>query len=121
MRNRVVRSLIAATLMSMTALGPSVLGQNRNGSHGPDEVQVGPRPFYLVEGMDAGPLNASCSVPWTGPGQKPEPKCCTIDAFKDAGVDPKTEGKWPLGALRTKRRGRLDTTPPLNAEGDTRR
>ena len=23
------------------------------------------------------PLNAKCSVPWTGPGQNPAPQCCT--------------------------------------------
>src|SRR5262245_12149088 len=32
------------------------------------------------------PLRASCSVPWTGRGQNPEPKCCTwnltLDEFK---------------------------------------
>ncbi|MEZ5653724.1 MAG: glycerophosphodiester phosphodiesterase family protein [Burkholderiaceae bacterium] len=25
------------------------------------------------------PLNAQCSVPWTGPNQSPAPKCCTSD------------------------------------------
>lgn len=25
------------------------------------------------------PLNQKCSVPWTGPGQDPAPKCCTSD------------------------------------------
>jgi glycerophosphoryl diester phosphodiesterase len=27
----------------------------------------------------ATPLNERCSVPWTGPGQDPAPKCCTSD------------------------------------------
>src|SRR5262245_5930 len=159
MRIRVVRGLVAATLISMIAwVLSAALAHNPAGSHRPEEAQVGPRPFYLVQGMDEGPLktqllkcengpfvrtdfsiahrgapllipehtkesfeasvrmgagivecdvtftkdrelvcrhaecdlhtttnivatplNASCSVPWTGPGQKPAPKCCTSD------------------------------------------
>jgi glycerophosphoryl diester phosphodiesterase len=29
------------------------------------------------------PLNAKCSVPWTGPNQSPSPKCCTWNLTKD--------------------------------------
>ena len=31
----------------------------------------------------ATPLNNQCTVPWTGPGQDPKPKCCTSDLTLD--------------------------------------
>ena len=42
-------------------------------------------------------LNAKCTVPWTGPGQNPAPKCCTsdltLDEFKS--LKPKMDASNP--------------------------
>jgi glycerophosphoryl diester phosphodiesterase len=35
--------------------------------------------LHTTTNIVATSLNAKCTVPWTGPGQDPEPKCCTSD------------------------------------------
>jgi glycerophosphoryl diester phosphodiesterase len=35
--------------------------------------------LHTTTNIVATPLNNSCSVPWSGPGQSPAPKCCTSD------------------------------------------
>ena len=35
--------------------------------------------LHTTTNIAATPLNAKCSVPWTGPGQSPAPKCCASD------------------------------------------
>lgn len=35
--------------------------------------------LHTTTNIVATPLNAKCTVPWTGPGQSPAPKCCTSD------------------------------------------
>jgi glycerophosphoryl diester phosphodiesterase len=35
--------------------------------------------LHTTTNIVATPLNAKCSVPWTGPGQSPAPQCCTSD------------------------------------------
>jgi len=150
-------TLVFVSVAYTQDLEVDALGKSRNPKNDPG-VQVGPRPFYLVQGMDNGPLkdkllscsegpfyrtdfsighrgaalefpehtkeayeagarmgagivecdvtftkdgelvcrhdecdlhtttnivatalNQQCTVPWTGPGQNPAPKCCTSD------------------------------------------
>ena len=147
-----------ALVMATMAVFASAVHADRGGRLSSDTVQLGPRPFYLVQGMDEGKLkdrlmqcesgpfyrtdfsighrgaalqfpehsdvsyragarmgagivecdvtftkdgelvcrhsecdlhsttnivatelNNKCTVPWTGPGQNPAPKCCTSD------------------------------------------
>jgi glycerophosphoryl diester phosphodiesterase len=35
--------------------------------------------LHTTTNIVATPLNAKCTVPWTGPGQSPAPQCCTSD------------------------------------------
>ena len=35
--------------------------------------------LHTTTDIVATPLNAQCTVPWSGPGQNPAPKCCTSD------------------------------------------
>jgi glycerophosphoryl diester phosphodiesterase len=35
--------------------------------------------LHTTTNIVATPLNAKCTVPWTGPGQTPAPQCCTSD------------------------------------------
>lgn len=155
-------TLAMALAMATTALFVSAAHADRGGRFSKDTVQLGPRPFYLVQGMDEGKLkdrlmqcengpfyrtdfsiahrggallfpehsdtayrggarmgagivecdvtftqdgelvcrhsecdlhtttnivatdlNKQCTVPWTGPGQNPAPKCCTSDLTLD--------------------------------------
>lgn len=175
MRKTVTLAMVLA--MAATAgVVPMAQADRDHGHDKPDSVQLGPRPFYLVQGMDEGELkdrlmqcengpfyrtdfsighrgaamqfpehsdasyraaarmgagivecdvtftrdgelvcrhsecdlqtttnivatdlNGKCTVPWSGPGQDPKPKCCTsdltLDEFKS--LKPKMDASNP--------------------------
>jgi glycerophosphoryl diester phosphodiesterase len=53
--------------------------------------------LHTTTNIVATELNAKCTVPWTGPGQNPAPKCCTsdltLDEFKS--LKPKMDASNP--------------------------
>lgn len=56
--------------------------------------------LHTTTNIVATELNAKCTVPWTGPGQSPAPKCCTSDLtlteFKS--LQPKMDAANPAAA-----------------------
>jgi glycerophosphoryl diester phosphodiesterase len=190
MRNRLISFLCAAAVVALAVVGKTSYAHDGRdddrddgrGDRGGQQIQLGPRPFYLVDGMDAGPLkaklseckagpfyrtdfsigprgaalqfpehtkeaydagarmgagivecdttftkdgdlvcrhsdcdlhtttnivntplNAKCSVPWTGPGQTPAPQCCT----------------WNLSLSEFKSlRGKMDASDPSAATAE---
>jgi glycerophosphoryl diester phosphodiesterase len=64
MRNFIRTSIIAASLAVMAAASPCLLASSGDhaepqGKKNNHAIQLGPRPFYLVQGMDASPLKES--------------------------------------------------------------
>jgi glycerophosphoryl diester phosphodiesterase len=69
MRNRLT-SFALATAIAVLALGSSVLAHDGRDDDGRDcdqSIQLGPRPFYLVDGMDSGWLKSKLSQCKAGP------------------------------------------------------
>lgn len=70
MRNRLTSFALATTIGVLT-LGSSVVlahdGRDDDGKDGDQSVQLGPRPFYLVDGMDSGWLKSKLSQCKAGP------------------------------------------------------
>jgi glycerophosphoryl diester phosphodiesterase len=66
MQARSIRFLVAA----LVAAAPMAFAGDRGGHGGHDEdqtIQLGPRPYYLVDGMDAGPLKDALTQCKEGP------------------------------------------------------
>jgi len=72
MQNRLT-SFAFATAIAVLALGSSVRahegrdGRDDDGKDGDQSIQLGPRPFYLVDGMDSGWLKSKLSQCKAGP------------------------------------------------------
>ena len=60
-----------AALAAVALAAPVAAGDDRDGDggghHGSARVQLGPRPYYLVDGMDEGTLKDRCGSARTGP------------------------------------------------------
>jgi hypothetical protein len=71
MRNRLVSFECAAAMAALVVAGATSrarAGQDDDREdRGGQQIQLGPRPFYLVDGMDAGPLKAKLSQCKAGP------------------------------------------------------
>lgn len=66
-------SLVWVAVLSLSPAAPALAGDDffpEGHEHGSSRVQLGPRPFYLVEGMDAGPLKNRLRQCQDGPFRK---------------------------------------------------
>lgn len=67
MRNRPIPVLLAVGFLFLAAVATRADDGRDEGTEGNQSIQLGPRPFYLVDGMDAGPLKDKLSECQAGP------------------------------------------------------
>src|SRR5262245_16716107 len=73
MHRATLAAAVCAALISLSGISPPAAASrddDRGVGDGGDAIQLGPRPFYLVDGMDDGPLKAKLMACKSGPFQR---------------------------------------------------
>src|SRR5262245_37418893 len=72
MRRAMLAAAVCTALISLSGISPLAAARDddRGNGDGGDAIQLGPRPFYLVDGMDDGPLKTKLMACKKGPFQR---------------------------------------------------
>src|SRR5215510_8340785 len=73
MRRAMLAAAVCAAFISLSGISTPAAADrddDRGNGNGGDSIQLGPRPFYLVDGMDDGPLKTKLMACKSGPFQR---------------------------------------------------